>query len=135
MVGKSNILTTRSGVFYSWNICANTLAYFFISGVLYGLLTWIPSYLISNRHYSLASMGWMATAPWIGGCLGSIVGGWISDKIFYGRRKPTMIMAALGTTIMMAILINIQDNSELLLVALGLTGFFLYFGMPGFTSY
>jgi sugar phosphate permease len=80
-------------------------------------------------------MGMVAAAPWIGGFIGSIVGGWLSDKVFLKRRKPTMLFTALFTAIMMMILIRLLQSVPLVTLALFMTGFLLNVGWPAFTAY
>lgn len=132
---KIEALDSNAKVFKSWNIWGNTLAYFCMNNVLYGMLTWIPSYLVTAKHYSFLKMGFVAAAPSIGGLVGAIFGGWISDKIFLKRRKPTMLITALATAIMMVILINCPENVTLMGVCLFMTGLCLNIGWPAFTAY
>ena len=80
-------------------------------------------------------MGFVAMAPWIGGLIGSIVGGWISDKMLAKRRKPTMLLTAFSTCVMMAIMVNLPDNQTALAASLFMTGFLLNVGWPAFTAY
>ena len=64
--------------------------------VLYGLLTWIPLYLVKERGFDVMSMGFVASMPCIGGFIGAIGGGWVSDKLLGRRRKPTMMFTAVS---------------------------------------
>lgn len=54
-------------VFSSFNLLGVSMAYFFMQAINYGLLTWIPSYLIVAKHYSPTAMGFLSAAPWLGG--------------------------------------------------------------------
>lgn len=128
-------LSSNLSVFKSWNIWGNCLAYFMMVSVLYGLMTWIPSYLVNEKHYSFTNMGFIASAPWIGGLIGSIVGGWISDKLLAKRRKPTMLFTAIATCVMMIFMVNVPNNQLIMALALFLTGFMLNVGWPAFTAY
>ncbi|AOQ22739.1 putative galactarate transporter [Moorella thermoacetica] len=132
---KVNTLDTNGKIFTSWNIWGDTLAYFFMVSVLYGMLTWIPSYLVTAKHYSFIKMGFVAATPSIGGLIGAIFGGWLSDKVFLKRRKPTMLITALSTALMMLILINLPENVTIVAIALFMTGFLLNVGWPAFTAY
>lgn len=132
---KIEALSSNKEVFKSWNIWGNTLAYFCMNNVLYGMLTWIPSYLVTAKHYSFMKMGFVAAAPSIGGLVGALCGGWISDKIFLKRRKPTMLITALTTAIMMVILINCPENVTVMGICLFMTGLCLNIGWPAFTAY
>ncbi|MCM3727244.1 MFS transporter [Neobacillus cucumis] len=132
---KIEIINTPKKVFTSWNIWGNTLTYFLMNSVLYGMLTWVPMYLVNAKGYSFMKMGFVASTPAIGGLIGALLGGVISDKVFLKRRKPTMLITAIATAIMMLVVINIPDNATLVSLSLGLAGFFLNIGWPAFTAY
>lgn len=128
-------ISTFKQVFTSWNIIGNTLTYFFMNSVLYGMLTWIPMYLVNAKGYSIIKMGMLASTPAIGGLIGALLGGVISDKLFLKRRKPTMLITAIATAIMMMVVVNVPNNATLVALSLGLAGFFLNIGWPAFTAY
>ncbi|MDR3589533.1 MAG: MFS transporter [Negativicutes bacterium] len=128
-------IETNKGLFSSWNIWGDCFAYFMMVSVLYGLMTWIPSYLVNEKHYSFLKMGFVAASPWVGGLIGALLGGWVSDKLLYKRRKPTMLLTALSTVLMMIVLINLPENATLVSAALFMTGFLLNVGWPAFTAY
>lgn len=66
-------------------------------------LTWLPGYLISERHMSLSRTGFAASVPFFCGFIGCLVAGWFSDQVtkrtldspVAGRRIPVVI-AMLG---------------------------------------
>lgn len=128
-------LDTNGKVLGSWNIWGDTLAYFFMNNVLYGMLTWIPSYLVAERGYDFIKMGFVASAPAIGGLIGALCGGVISDRVFNGRRKPTMLLTAFFTAVMFVAVLTVPQNTVLIVGSLALTGFFLNVGWPMFTAY
>ncbi|PWC17653.1 MFS transporter [Brenneria corticis] len=126
-------ISTNRQVFCSWNIWGNCLAYFMMVSVLYGLLTWIPSYLVNEKGFSFIKMGLIASSPWIGGLVGCVFGGWLSDRI--RQRKPMMLLTALSTAIMMVVLISIPNNIPAVASSLFLVGFLINVGWPSFTAY
>ena len=128
-------LEKRLDVFKSWNIWGDTLAYFMMVSVLYGLMTWIPTYLVKEAGYSFTKMGFVAAAPWVGGLIGAVSGGYVSDKLFKRRRKPTMLITAISTVIMMVIMLNIPNSVTAVALSLFATGFLLNIGWPAFTAY
>ncbi len=134
-VNRVPVLDSNAKVLKSWNIWGNTLAYFFMNNVLYGMLTWIPFYLVSARHYSFMKMGFVASSPAVGGLIGALLGGYVSDRVFRGRRKPTMLITALFTAVMMVVVLSVPQNTGLVVGSLVLTGFFLNLGWPSFTAY
>ncbi|SQC38643.1 D-glucarate permease [Klebsiella pneumoniae] len=97
--------------------------------VLYGLLTWIPLYLVKERGFDVMSMGFVASMPCIGGFIGAIGGGWISDKLLGRRRKPTMMFTAVSTVVMMLIMLNIPASTLAVCIGLFFVGFCLNIGL------
>lgn len=128
-------VATVKGLFTSKNILGDCLAYFMMVSVLYGLLTWIPMYLVKEKGFSFISMGLVASMPCIGGFIGAISGGYISDKILGRRRKPTMLFTAVSTVIMMLIMLNIPQNTVAVCAGLFFVGLCLNIGWPAFTAY
>jgi len=128
-------MDSNGQVLRSWNVWGDTLAYFFMNNVNYGLLTWVPLYLVQARGFTLAKTGFIAAAPAVGGLLGALLGGVISDRVFNGRRKPTMLLTALFAAVMLIAVINAPQNTTLIVISLMLTGFFLNIGWPMFTAY
>jgi len=132
---KVNTITKFKSIFTSWNIAGDTLAYFFMNCVNYGMLTWVPSYLVEAKGFSFGSMGWLASSTAVGGIIGALLGGWVSDKLFLKRRKPTMMITAFTTAIMMFIVIYIPSDPLVVGMTLALAGFCLNIGWPAFTAY
>ncbi len=128
-------ISTAKGLFISKNIIGDSLAYFMMVSVLYGLLTWIPLYLVKEKGFNFMSMGLIASMPCIGGFIGAILGGYISDKLLGKRRKPTMIFTAVSTVIMMLIMLNIPGDTVAVCIGLFSVGLCLNIGWPAFTAY
>ncbi len=53
-------------------------------------LTWLPAYLVNERHMSLASSGLMASIPFFCGFVGCLVAGWLSDQISQRSASPVL---------------------------------------------
>lgn len=134
-VRKLAPISTVKGLFTSKNILGDCLAYFMMVSVLYGLLTWIPLYLVKEKGFDFMRMGLVASMPCIGGFIGAIGGGFISDKLLGRRRKPTMIFTAISTVIMMVIMLNIPQSTLAVCVGLFFVGLCLNIGWPAFTAY
>jgi len=132
---KCPTLDTKKKVFGSKNIWIVTLAYFMMTQVFIGLLTWVPSYLVNAKKFPLTTMGFVAAAPWIGGVLGAICGGWISDNILMGRRKPNMMFAALTVSIIMMVIIYLPATVTAVSIGLFMSGFLLNIGWQNFMVY
>jgi sugar phosphate permease len=132
---KIDSLDTNKKIFLSWNIWGCTLGYFFMVGIVYAIMTWIPTYLVDVKKYSIMEMGFVASAPWIGAILGNLIGGWLSDNIFDKRRKPLMIVTAASTMFSMYALLYAPNNPMFLSILLIITGILLNLGYSTFLAY
>jgi sugar phosphate permease len=132
---RPGLLATGRQVFTSWNIWGDTLAYLLFLAIFYGLMTWVPSYLVTAKHYSFARMGFVAAAPWLGGALGVVFGGWLSDRVFTKRRKPSMLLTCAATAVMMFVIPQAPDSPAAVAAVLFAAGFLLNIGFSSFTAY
>lgn len=53
-----------------------------------GLFTWVPTFMKEYKGVTLITAGWQLASFEFAGLLGGILAGWMSDKIFHGRRGP-----------------------------------------------
>jgi MFS transporter, ACS family, glucarate transporter len=132
---KVELVDSNTRLFRSWNIIGNALGYLFMNGIIYVIMSWIPTYLITVKGFTLLKMGVLASVPFIGAVLGNIVGGWISDRLLNKRRKPLMLLSGLCTSIMMYSLIYAPNNALLLGLLLFLAGFLFSLGFSAFSVY
>ena len=72
------------------------VAYFFVYLIRGAVNDWSPLFLIETRGYSLITAN--AAILWfeLGGLVGSLAAGWVSDKIFSGRRGPINVLFSLA---------------------------------------
>ena len=61
------------------NMWAIMCAYFTYIYCLWIFLSWLPSYLVEYRHFTLVKMGIYASMPLFAGVIGDTVGGWATD--------------------------------------------------------
>ena len=59
--------------------------------VWYFLLTWLPWYLVRERHYSEAAMGRFGSLAFWAVGLASLISGWISDRMVERGGSPTFV--------------------------------------------
>jgi ACS family D-galactonate transporter-like MFS transporter len=59
--------------------------------VWYFLLTWLPWYLVRERHYSEAAMGRFGSLAFWAVGLASLISGWISDRLVENGGSPTFV--------------------------------------------
>jgi OPA family glycerol-3-phosphate transporter-like MFS transporter len=109
---------------YLWAIAvANAFVYF----VRYGVVNWIPTYLEGAKGYSFkqSSLAWSlyeyAAIP------GTIACGWISDRVFGGRRAPaTMLFMGLTLIAVVVYWFNLHGPVWIDYAALIAIGFLIY---------
>jgi ACS family D-galactonate transporter-like MFS transporter len=84
VVGMLEILQQRDawGTFLGL-FCGNYAWYF--------LLTWLPSYLVMERHFSQKLMAVVGSLPFWGIALTSVIGGWASDRWIARGGNPTVV--------------------------------------------
>lgn len=70
-------------------------ALFFIALIynltMYGWLTWLPTYLMKQKGLDLKQVTWAASLPFWLGTAGCMLGGFVSDRWFRGRRKVLVL--------------------------------------------
>lgn len=128
-------LQTIGQVFTSWNIIGVALGYGCMIGITNIFMSWIPTYLVTVRGFESVKMGFLASAPFIGAVTGNMIGGLISDRLLDGRRKPMMLLGAIGTTLMLCLLINAPDSAMFLGATLLISGLMVGIGFAGYSAY
>ncbi|WP_461537773.1 glycerol-3-phosphate transporter [Spongorhabdus nitratireducens] len=79
----------------------------FIYLVRYGVLDWAPTYLAETKQFSIKETGWAYFAYEFAGIPGTLFCGWLSDKVFNGRRAPANIVYMLLT--LLAVIVYWQN--------------------------
>jgi MFS family permease len=93
----------------AWALCLGVL------GGNYTVLTWLPTYLQSERHLSSTGTGLYLLVNIVGSFIGYLVGGVISDRL--GRRRALALCALLGSVSVYSYLL--LGSSPLAVLALG----------------
>ena len=99
----------------------------FVYLVRYGILDWAPTYLQEAKGFSVKEAGWAYFAYEYAGIPGTLLCGWISDKVFKGRRAPAIIIYML--LVLMAVVVywkNPPGNIVIDNIALIVIGFLIY---------
>ena len=122
-------------IFKSPNVWGLALGYLLMTGIINVILAWLPTYLTTVKKLSIMNVGFVAAAPFVGGVLGNLIGGWFSDRIVDKRRKPTIIITALSSVFMMYALIHAPNEVISLGLLLLVTGLLLNLGYSSFTVY
>ena len=82
-----------------WGIMCAYAAYIYS---LWFFLSWLPSYLVEYRHFTLIKTGFFASMPLAAGVVGDAFGGWLTDKLYVKTnnlkfsRRSVAITAMLG---------------------------------------
>ncbi len=99
----------------------------FVYLVRYGILDWAPTYLEEAKGFSVKETGWAYFAYEYAGIPGTLLCGWISDKVFKGRRAPaTIIYMALVLVAVLVYWKNPAGNLWIDNLALVAIGFLIY---------
>lgn len=121
-------------LFSNKNIIFLCAMYFAYGYSLYFYITWLPTYLLNARGFSIASAGFFSSLPWVLGGIAFICGGTITDYLVArGHRKWARSgLGAFGLTmsaLMLVIMARAEDNVvSALLIAVAL--FFQFLTTP-----
>ncbi|MBE8714262.1 glycerol-3-phosphate transporter [Sphingobacterium hungaricum] len=99
----------------------------FVYLVRYGILDWSPTYLEEAKGFSVKETGWAYFLYEYAGIPGTLLCGWISDKVFKGRRAPATIIYML--LVLVAVVVYWKNPPGNILVdniALVAIGFLIY---------
>jgi len=109
---------------YLWAIAvANAFVYF----VRYGVVNWIPTYLETAKHFSFQQSAVGYTLYEWAAIPGTIACGWMSDKVFKGRRAPaTILFMALTLLAVVVYWLNLRGPLWIDYAALIAIGFLIY---------
>lgn len=97
-------------------IIATSVAFFGYAWVLYTFLTWFPVYLTQERGVKLSDLAVAGTIPWVGGVVGFVAGGMITDRIARRTGKPVVartmvIIIGLTVTAVLFALIGLVQST------------------------
>jgi OPA family glycerol-3-phosphate transporter-like MFS transporter len=109
---------------FLWAIAvANAFVYF----VRYGVVDWIPTYLQTAKGFSFKESSYAWAAFEFAGIPGTILCGWMSDKVFRGRRAPATILF-MALTLLGLVVYGLNRNGPLWIDISSLIaiGFFVY---------
>lgn len=81
---------------YLWFVA---IANIFVYLVRYGVINWVPTYLEEVRGFSMQQSSVAFALFEYAAIPGTIIIGWLSDKVFHGRRAPLGIFCMIGVFI------------------------------------
>lgn len=107
-----------------WTIAiANAFVYL----VRYGVLDWAPTYLSETKGFSFEEAGWAYALYEWAGIPGTLLCGYLSDRIFRGRRAPVSIIYLFLTLVCILVYwFNPPGNPGIDIAMLVAIGFLIY---------
>ena len=94
--------------------------------VRYGCLDWAPTYLREAQGYDIKQAGWAYFAYEFAAIPGTLICGWLSDKVFHGRRAlPTILFMAI-VAVFIFLYWQFSSNYVIVTTSLIAIGFFIY---------
>lgn len=94
---------------------------------LWGLNTWLPSYLQRVRHFDPRELGWISSLPFVAVLIGQFSSATISDRT--GRRALTCCVGLTGAAVFMLATVMVS-NAYLAVAMLALSGGFWGASVP-----
>lgn len=106
---------------------AIAIANAFVYLVRYGVLDWAPVYLNEVKGFSFDESSWAYAFYEWAGIPGTLLAGYLSDKVFKGHRSPVLIIF-MGLTLICVLVywLNPPGNPQLDIAMLIAIGFFVY---------
>lgn len=98
-------------------------------GYLWGSSSWLPSYLLQARHFSLAQMGVLSALPFLVSLGSGFLGGYVIDRLAPARVPVVLALGAIGTAACVTAVV-LTDSRWLAAVALILANGFWGFQAP-----
>ncbi|MBT2698981.1 MFS transporter [Bacillus sp. ISL-40] len=106
-VGKASfkdVLKIRT----SWQLA---IMWFGVSTVVWGLISWMPPYLVDVRGLDLMSMGMLTSIPALAGAVGVIIGGQLIKSFLSGKEKYLAIVSLIIMIVSLYLLFNAPSVS------------------------
>jgi len=117
---KTHILTNK----WVWIL---SISNFFVYIVRIGVLSWAPKYLVEAKAFSLQQASYAVSAFEFTGIIGAYGAGWLSDRVFRGRRGPVSVGFMMLLAIFMLVLFVVPDRAVVTMTMLfSALGFLVY---------
>lgn len=119
-LNNSKALFTNSAF---WLLCIFNIA---LMTYLWGLNSWVPSYLIQDKGFNLKEFGIYSSLPFIAMLIGEVIGAFLSDKL--GKRAIQVSGGLLIAGIFMYVMV-IATNPMTVILAMSLSAMAWGFGV------
>ena len=122
---------TAKEIFFKYVLSNKILWYIaianaFIYLVRYGVLDWAPTYLKEVKGYDIKEIGWAYFAYEFAAIPGTIFCGWLSDKVFKGRRAITTMIYMVAVAIFVFVYWEFSKTPLMDSICLIAIGFLIY---------
>lgn len=118
-------------VLSNWRIVVTGFAIGFQNSARYGLLIWVPVHFL-GADYKQGGGRWVSVILPLGMAFGALASGWISDRLFAGRRANVITLFMLAAGLSALGMYALPAGSPWGVVALFCCGFFAYPQAPFF---
>jgi MFS family permease len=98
---------TRS-IFRSVLVWKISVVNFMLNILIWGFLSWLPSYFLKVHRLDLLHVGLLSALPGIAGIVGMLTGGWLSDAWFANREKHLLIASVGVSALCLVTMINVS---------------------------
>ena len=116
------------------NVVKYFLVLFFFDIAYWGFTTWLPTYLVKARGFSMVQMGLAASLPFFAGIAGCVAGGWLSDNCFPQNRRVPIVASEIMSAFFLYMTFSATSIITLVL-AQTLAGFFLNLFFSAFWAF
>lgn len=107
----------------------------FSNMLVWGFMSWIPTYLVQARNFKMTEMGFAASAPFFAGTIAMIASGWLMDNKFKERPQVLFIICQSLAALFLFLMFTAESTSTMIIMNI-LTGTFAFatvgvvFGLP-----
>ncbi len=107
-----------------WYVCLGNMCLYVVR---LGVFNWAPTFLQEMKGSPFFTSAWQSAALEIAGMFGGIAAGWVSDKIFHGRRGPVSVLYMISLVLVLVFLWQAPEGNIFLnTVTMMAVGFFVY---------
>lgn len=114
-------------VFKNPYIWALAMAYFFVYAVRAAINDWALLYFVEEKSFTPIVASSFILAFEVGGFMGNLAAGWLSDTVFNGKRIPVNALFCLGSScVALAMAFSPFSNYIYYVFMMALSGFFVF---------
>lgn len=135
VVREQGIQVKGSSLFRSGVMWKLALMFFGFDIVGWGLVAWVPTYLLTEKHISLANAGALTSIPFFAGTISTILGGVLFDRYLHNHHRRIIVPSCVITSIFLFFMLNSASVGQFIMFeSFGI--FFMYlafmpiFGLP-----